>query len=382
MSTPKKWIWQHPDYPQFNYDLQALLPRLREIAFNTGKLHKVVDLLDDEEVRSLRIDSYSNEILKTSEIEGEYLQRDSVKDSLRKKLDNSFDYGKDRSTRETDALADILIDANYNNRPLSLERLHGWHHALFPSGYSSMTKICTGIFRDYDDMTVGDNRLGSDKVYYLAIPAPRIEEDINKLLAYINHSDDDPYIKSALAHIWFVSIHPYDDGNGRVSRVIADFILSKDLGLANKYYSVSAAIHTDKKGYYEVLEKSQNLFYNRTFDFTKWLIWHLDTHNNAILITLQKVEQLIEKIRFWNKARLVALNDRQIKVINRLLDIGIDNFEGALSAKKYMAMTKTSIATAKRDIQALLKHELLQQVDGTAGRSTRYMLHIGKKPLN
>lgn len=382
MSTPKKWIWQHPDYPQFNYDLQALLPRLREIAFNTGKLHKVVDLLDDEEVRSLRIDSYSNEILKTSEIEGEYLQRDSVKDSLRKKLDNSFDYGKDRSTRETDALADILIDANYNNRPLSLERLHGWHHALFPSGYSSMTKICTGIFRDYDDMTVGDNRLGSDKVYYLAIPAPRIEEDINKLLAYINHSDDDPYIKSALAHIWFVSIHPYDDGNGRVSRVIADFILSKDLGLANKYYSVSAAIHTDKKGYYEVLEKSQNLFYNRTFDFTKWLVWHLDTHNNAILITLQKVEQLIEKIRFWNKARLVALNDRQIKVINRLLDIGIDNFEGALSAKKYMAMTKTSIATAKRDIQALLKHELLQQVDGTAGRSTRYMLHIGKKPLN
>jgi Fic family protein len=223
-------------------------------------------------------------------------------------------------------------------------------------------------------MEVVSGAHGREKVHYLAIPAAKIENDIEKLLEYINNSSENPYIKSAKAHLWFVSIHPYDDGNGRVARVIADYILSKNMKLEYKYFSISSAIQLDKKGYYEALESSQNLLYNREYDFTKWIKWHIQTLRASVDFGLKKVEIVVQKAKYWNKVNQEELNSRQIKVLNKLLEYPKDDFEGGLSTKKYMSMTKVSKPTAFRDMQALVAFGYLQQIEGTAGRSVKYEL--------
>ncbi|HIP21344.1 MAG TPA: Fic family protein [Sulfurimonas sp.] len=182
------------------------------------------------------------------------------------------------------------------------------------------------------------------------------------------------YIKSAKAHLWFVSIHPYDDCNGRIARVIADYILSKNTNLEYKYFSISSAIQLDKKGYYEALEMSQNLLYNREYDFTKLIQWHIKTLKHSVDLGLNKVDIVVQKAKFWNRVNQEELNSRQIKVLNKLLEYFKDEFEGGLSTKKYMNMTKVSKPTAFRDIQDLVKYKYIQQIEGTAGRSVKYEL--------
>ena len=373
MKSIKKWLWQHDDYPNFDYVQPTLNALLSKVSRNTGRLEGLIYGLNDKNINSLIIDATINEILKSSEIEGEILSRDSVRSSVRKKLDKSFDYLNDSSTRHTDGLVTLLLDSRQNSALLTEERLHGWHSILFPTGYSDGHKINVATYRS-DEMSLVSTKGYRETVHYLAPPHEQLNEEMNSFLDYVNQSKENPYVKSAIAHIWFVSIHPYDDGNGRIARTIANHVLSKELGLDHKYYSLSTAIKKERKSYYDTLEKSQNLFYNREFDFTKWILWHTNMVNTAIENSLEQIKIIAQKTKFWDKAREYPLNERQLKVLNKLLDKGSENFEGGLSTKKYAKMVSTSSATAKRDIGSLVDYGLIEHVEGSAGRNVRYQL--------
>ena len=374
----KKWIWQHPNYPNFNYDKSQLLELISQIDYHRGILDGMTKLFNQDDIRKIQIDTLTDEAINTSLIEGEVFKRESVRSSFRKKLDKDFDALSDKySTKATDNLVEILIDCSLNKNPLTLERLHGWHNCLFENNYSKLNRINIASFRKDDDMEVISGAIGFEKVHYKAIPASKIDDDIKNFLEYCNTSSENIYIKCAVVHLWFVSIHPYDDGNGRISRAITDYILSKySLNTEFKLYSISTAINSDRKAYYEILDKTTNLFLNRTFDITPWLIWHLNILKNAMQNALLNIEHLIQKTKFWDIHRNQPLNERQIKVLNKIFDVGIDNFEGGLNTKKYMAITKVSKATATRDISELIEFECIKQVDGTAGRNVRYTINI------
>jgi len=376
MESIKKWLWQHEAYPSFSYEQSALNGLLSKVSRHTGRLEGAIDGLTDTSMNALVIDASINEIVQSSEIEGEILSRDTVRSSVRKRLDASFDYGGDSSTRHTDGLVGLLLDSRDNKTCLTEERLHGWHSILFPTGYSDGHKINVAHYRS-DEMSVVSSKGYRETVHYLAPPHEQLKEEMKRFLDYVNHSkEEDPYVKSAIAHIWFVSIHPYDDGNGRIARTITNYVLSKELGLDHKYYSLSTAIKADRKGYYDALERSQNLFYNRDFDFTQWVEWHTNMINRAIESSLDQIKIITQKTKFWDKARAYPLNERELKVLNKLLDKGMENFEGGLSTKKYASMSNTSIPTAKRDITQLIEYRLIKHVEGSAGRNTRYVINL------
>ena len=375
MEKVKKWLWEHDSYPNFKYENNLLSNTLTTVSRTTGRLEGVIYALNDKSVNTLIVDTSVNEILQSSGIEGEVLSRDSVRDSVRKKLDEAFDYSSDSSTRHTDGLASLIIDSGASSTPLTHERLHGWHSILFPSGYSDGIKIDVAQYRS-DEMSVVSQKGYREIVHYVAPPKENLTEEMDKLLTYINNKEENPFIKSAISHIWFVSIHPYDDGNGRLARAITNYVLAKELELDNSYFSLSSAIRQNRKEYYDMLEQAQNLFYNRTFDFTKWIGWHTDMVSTAIDISLDQIKIVSQKAKFWDRAGEVPLNERHIKVINKMLNKGIDNFEGNLSTKKYASIAKTSIPTAKRDITQLVDFGLICKVEGSAGRNTRYRLEI------
>jgi len=369
-----KWIWQHENYPHFTYDKDALIDILGSLEYHRGILDGVSKLFNETDIQAMEIETLLEEAINTSEIEGEYLKRESVRASLLKKLDTGFDTTQDSSTHQTDALIDILIDSSMNKSPLTLTRLHGWHNSLFVSGYSKLNPIKVATFRTHNDMEVVSGAIGHEKVHYLAPPQKQIASDIDTLLTWCNNSKENIYIKSALAHLWFVSIHPYDDGNGRISRALTDYILSSQDESTTRFklYSISTAINSDRRGYYDILDKTTNLFVNRKFDFTPWVLWHLKTLDKAMQIAHKNIEYTIQKTKFWDKHRDKNFNDRQVKVLNKVLDKGSENFLGGISTKKYMAMTKVSKATAIRDIKELVGYECVKAVEGASGRNLRY----------
>jgi len=373
-----KWIWQHKNYPTFAYDKGQLSTLISDIEYLRGVLDGSSKLFNKDALRKIEIERLTDEAISTSLIEGEVFQRESVRSSLRKRLDKEFDARSDTyATATTDSLVEILIDCGLNKEPLTLDRLHGWHNCLFENQYSQLYKINVATFRKNDDMEVVSGAIGYEKVHYLAPPVAKIEADIKKLFAYCNESDENIYIKSAIAHLWFVIIHPYEDGNGRIARAITDYILTQGTTFTQfKLYSISTAINGDRKGYYEILDKTTNLLKNRKFDITPWIEWHLNTLKNAMQSSLKSIEYLVEKTKFWDKYRKYAFNERQIKVINKILDMGSENFEGGISTKKYISLTKVSKATAVRDISYLVKLGVLQQIEGSSGRNTRYRLDI------
>jgi len=372
----KKWIWQHPNYPNFAYDKSILSELLTEIEYQRGILDGVSKLFGKEDIRQIEIDALTDEAINTSLIEGEIFKRESVRSSFRKRLDK--DFGDDKhATPSSDALSDILIDCNLNREPLTLERLHGWHNCLFENSYNGLHKINVASFRKDDDMEVVSGAIGFEKVHYRALPVEQIKDDIKNFLEYCNNSEENIYIKSAITHLWFVSIHPYDDGNGRISRAITDYLLSGNTTATQfKLYSISTAINNDRKGYYDILDNTTNLFINKTFDITPWLVWHLNILKNAMTIALKNIEYLVQKTKFWDLHRTNPLNERQIKVLNKVLDMGSENFEGGISTKKYISLTKISKATAVRDISQLLEFGCIKQIEGAGGRNIRYVVNI------
>jgi Fic family protein len=374
----KKWIWQHQDYPNFKYDKTKLTSLINEIEYKRGLLDGISTLFTQDDIRNIEIDTLTDEAINTSLIEGEIFKRESVRSSFRKKLDKDFDETADtHTTASTDSLVEILIDCSLNKEPLNKDRLHGWHNCLFENRFSRLNKINIARFRTHDDMEVVSGAIGHEKVHYKAIPLSQMDEDISNFLDYCNTSSENIYIKSAIAHLWFVIIHPYDDGNGRISRAVTDYILSSTTTITQfKLYSISTAINNDRKGYYNILDKTTNLFINKEFDITPWLQWSLGILKDAMDQALKNTQYLIQKTKFWDIHRNQPLNERQIKVLNKILDMGNENFEGGISTKKYIAITKVSKATAVRDITALLEFGCIKQIDGSAGRNIRYEVNI------
>ncbi|MCG3692173.1 Fic family protein [Aliarcobacter butzleri] len=374
-----KWIWQHKDYPNFKYDKSKLTDLLTQIEYNRGILDGISKLFSSKDIVKIEIETLTDEAINTSLIEGEILKRESVHSSFKKKLDKDFDAINDKySTVATDNLVEILIDSNLNKSDLNVDRLHAWHNCLFEHAqYNKLTKIDIAKFRSHSDMEVISGAIGHEKVHYKAIPVERIDEDMKNFLKYCNENSENIYIKVALAHIWFVIIHPYDDGNGRIARAITDYILSQNNSNTQfKLYSISTAINKDRKGYYDILDRTTNLFLNKEFNLTSWIVWHLNILNRAMEEALKNIEYLIQKTKFWDKHRSKALNERQIKVLNKILDVGNENFEGGLNTKKYISLTKVSKATAVRDITALVEFGCIKQIVGTAGRNVRYEIDL------
>ena len=225
-------------------------------------------------------------------------------------------------------------------------------------------------------MQIVSGSIGREKVHYQAMPQKKIEPSMQELITYINDSSENFIVKSAVAHLWFESIHPYDDGNGRIGRAIVNYILAKDGGLDNRYYSISSAINDDRKGYYNSLEKAQNLLHNKDLEITEWIQWHTKSIKKSIDISLQNIEKVIIKTRFYDKIKHVKLNEKQNKVINKLLDIGEGNFEGGLTNKKYRALTKTDAVTASRHLKDMVKKGIIKEVEGFSGRNIRYELDM------
>ena len=263
-----------------------------------------------------------------------------------------------------------------NKEKLSIDRLHHWHRAIFENYESVLYPVSKGRFRDQDDMQIVSGSTGKEKIHYVAMPPTQINQSIQELIAYCNDSKENFLVKSAVAHLWFESIHPYDDGNGRIGRALTNYILSKDGGLDNKYYSISSAINMDRKGYYNILEKTQNLMQNKDLDITEWIIWHTQSIEKSIEFSIQNIQIVVEKAKFYDKIRGIKLNEKQRKVVNRLLDAGEGNFEGGLTNRKYRSLTKTNAVTASRHIKDLLGKGILREVEGYGGRSTRYELNI------
>ncbi|EAK0962169.1 Fic family protein [Campylobacter upsaliensis] len=349
MINMAKWIWQSPNYPHFFYDEKALEALTNELIKNENKINSFIanyklDKLD------LQIQNLSDEIINSADIEGELLKRESVRASLRKKLDDNFDEFNDTfATKQSDNYASILLDAHFNKTPLNIERLHGWHNALFESGYSGLYKINVASFRK-DVIQVVSGKIGKEKVHYEAILPKDVEKNMQDFLTFCNHSSLNPYLKSAIAHLYFVIIHPYDDGNGRIARTIADFLLPSQ---TIKIYSLSSQINQHKKEYYELLEKTNR--FNEKCDICAWLTWHLKMTDLAMKNTFKIVNKLIFKTQFWDKFKNYDLNHHQQKVLNKILDIGIDDFKGKLNANKYASIAKIDLATANKELDELCK---------------------------
>ena len=374
----KKWIWEHENYPNFSYNKERLSEKIKRVEYLRGLVSGILSIANKDELDELEITNLTNEIINTSQIEGEYLNRDSVRDSVAKAINKAFASSEDMSTRHTDNLVTLMLDSHRNNELLSVERLHGWHNALFANsgGYEGVKKINIAKFRDYDDMKVIENAFNraGGVVKYLAPPCRLLEKDIDALIKYCNESNDEPYIKSALAHLWFVSIHPYDDGNGRISRVIADYILSKYLKEEHKTYSMSTTIYTKRAQYYEILDMTTNLHKNRHFDFTNWIEWNID----ILISTLEKAHEdvlfIVKKAKFWDRCKMLNLNEKHTVFLNDFINKLSRGGDNEFSNVDYRGITNTIPMTANRQIKKLLEHGLIAKVEGKAGRSTRYRI--------
>ena len=312
------------------------------------------------------------EALQTSAIEGQILDPDSVRSSVAKRL-GLPDSGLSKPDRYADGLVDILLDATGNySQPLTVERIHGWQAALFPAGYSGLHRIAIGDFRGGESpMQVISGPIGREKVNSEALPGENVGREMAAFLHGWQEENGklDGLLRAAIAGFWFVTIHPYEDGNGRLARAITDMALAQDEDLAVRYYSFSAQIMDERREYYGVLEKCQK----GGLDITAWLSWFLECFERAIDRSNKLIAKVLLKARFWETHGRVRIMDRQLKVVNRLLDACPGGFVGGLSTRKYVGMTKTSRATAYREITDLVTKGMLRQNTGK-GRSVSYDL--------
>ncbi len=369
------YIWQARDWPAWRFDLAALAQPLADVSraqgLLLGRLADVGMALRDQASLSV----LTEDVVKTSEIEGEQLNVQSVRLSIARRL--GVDVGNLAPVdRNVEGVVEMVLDATTNcNALLTRERMFGWHAALFPTGYSGLVRINVGGWRSDATvpMQVVSGPLGRQRVHFEAPPAAQLESDTSTFLAWANsESNESPLIKAGLAHLWFVTLHPFDDGNGRIARAVGDLFLARADGSPQRFYSLSAQIQRERKAYYDILERTQK----QSMDVTEWLAWFLATLHRAVGQAQHTLDVVLAKTRFWQQwaapgasANGAPLNERQAKLVNRLLD----GFEGKLTNSKWAAIAKCSPDTALRDITDLLVRGVLRKSDA-GGRSTSYEL--------
>lgn len=370
-----KWIWQQPDWPNFTWRDECLAPLLRECIQAQGRLMGMASSVGSSLSAQSELDALLQNIVTSSAIEGEQLNVGSVRSSLARRLGLELVEGNNVSMR-SEGLAQLMLDATQHfDKPLTLERLLDWHEWLFPDQESALAarNIRVGALRGDEPMQVVSGRLDRPTVHFEAPPRHGLERQLDTFLGWFGSSRNqaglDPLLRAGIAHFWFVTLHPFDDGNGRLTRTITDLALAQGEAQAIRFYAMSASILEDRSGYYSILEGSQK----STLDITSWLQWFLQTLLRSLQQAMARIESVLAKARFWQAHRESGLSAEQTKVVNRLLNGGERGFEGGISAAQYQTVAKVSKATATRHLAELLDKGCLQRLPG-GGRSTRYQI--------
>ncbi|MBI5444296.1 MAG: Fic family protein [Deltaproteobacteria bacterium] len=365
-----EYLWQSLAWPQFRWDAAAVLTAVAETRLAQGRLLGRLEALGFQEEARVEAEAVVQEALKTSEIEGERLSRDSVRSSVARRLGLDA-AGLPPPERNVDGLVEMLLDAtNRSDAPLTAERLKGWHAALFPTGYSGLTKITVADWRP-GPIQVVSGRPGRERVHYEAPPAVRVPEEMGCFLSWwvSERGSLEGLLRAGVAHLWFETIHPFDDGNGRLGRAVAEMALAQAEGSRRRCYSLSAQISAEREAYDRALEEAQF----GGCEITDWLFWFVGCVKRAVERSAGEARLAVRRALFWQRQPVSTLSARQVKVVNRLLEAGPGGFEGGLTNRTYRGMTKASAATALRDLQDLADRGILVRKAG-GGRSTSYDL--------
>ena len=362
------YIHKLPDWPRFVWDEKRLVKQLASVRHRQGRLIGRMEALGFPLRAEAVLQTLTLDVLKSSEIEGEILDREQVRSSIARHL--GIDIGASTpANRNVEGIVEMMFDATQNyDKPLTKERLSGWHASLFPAGYSGVSKIRVGAWRDdrKGPMQVISGPVGRERVHFEAPSADRLEREMTAFLDWFNNNDDtDPVLRAGIAHFWFVTIHPFEDGNGRIARVIADIMLARSEKSPQRFYSMSTQIHRERKTYYEVLEAAQK----GTLDITAQLEWFLDCLGRAFDGVDSTLATVFRRAGFWESHGGEPFNERQRSLLNKLLD----DFEGKLTSSKWAKMANCSQDTALRDILDLVNRGILTK-DASGGRSTSYSL--------
>ena len=362
------YIWQRPDWPNFRWDDGRLLEPLGAARFKQGRFLGSMARLGFDLKLETRLEALTEDVVKSSEIEGEILDRGSVRSSIARRL-GVPEAAVAPSDRRTEGVVEMMLDATENYAaPLTRERLFAWQAALFPTGYSGLRRVRTGAWRDdaSGPMQVISGPVGRERVHYEAPPANRLDAEMQRFLDWFNgRAEPEELLRAGVAHLWFVTIHPFDDGNGRVARAIADQALAQAEESNQRFYSMSSQIRKERSDYYDMLERTQK----GDLDVTEWLIWFLSCFSRAIDGAEAAAANVLRKADFWQRYAREAFSTRQKAVLNRFLD----GFEGKLTAKKWVALAKVSIPTAQRDINDLVERGILRRNPG-GSKNTSYDL--------
>lgn len=362
------YIWQASDWPKWRYDLSVLAGPMGEVSraqgVLIGRLADVGMALRDQ----ASLAALTEDVVKTSAIEGEVLGVESVRSSIARRL--GVEIGALAPLdRRVEGVVEMVLDATAHcDAPVTRERLFGWHGALFPTGRAGLSKIKVAGWRDDagGPMQVVSGPIGRQRMHFEAPPADRLDAEVGRFLDWINAaSNDPPLLKAGLGHLWFVTLHPFDDGNGRIARAIGDLLLARADGSPQRFYSLSAQIQRERKGYYEILERTQK----QSMEVTEWLTWFLHTLHDAVDQAQHTLDAVLGKARFWQRWAVIPLNERQVALLNRL----VDGFDGKLTSSKWAAIARCSPDTALRDINDLMARGVLRK-SGAGGRSTSYEL--------
>jgi len=361
-----KYIYQHENWTDFTWQNVVVSAVLGEVRLLQGKILGQIHSLGFSSKAEKNLDMLTLDVVKSAEIEGEKLNYDQVRSSIARRLGINT-AGLVASPRNVDGVVEMMLDAMLNfKKPLTEERLFGWHAALFPTGYSGMYKIETAKYRS-EEMQIVSGAMEKERVHYEAVPAKDVKAEMDIFLLWLNDREVviDSVLKSAIAHFWFIIIHPFDDGNGRIARAISDMLLARSENSPERFYSFSNRIQQEKNDYYETLKTEQH----SEGDITQWLVWFLTCLKHALLETEESMQNILRKAEFWEKHKETPINERQRLMINKLFE----DFFGKLTSSKWAKITKTSSDTALRDIKDLIAKGILKQAEG-GSRNANYTL--------
>ncbi len=368
MHRMKAFLHQQDNWPEFTWNSNEFLSLLGEARNLQGRLVGKMETLGFDLRNEALLDTLTLDVIKSSEIEGEILNPDQVRSSIARRLGMEI-AGTVETDRNVEGVVEMMLDATQNClKPLTADRLFDWHAALFPTGRSGMHKITVADWRKdtTGPMQVVSGAMGKEKVHYQAPDSELLEKEMTRFLDWFNsNASIDLVIKAAIAHLWFVTIHPFDDGNGRITRALTDMLLAQSDKSNQRFYSMSAQIRIERKQYYELLEKTQK----GNLDITNWIAWFLSCLINALKSTDIVLTKVLFKADFWQKYIDTVINDRQKKILNKLMD----GFEGKLTSSKWAKIAKCSKDSAVRDINDLIEKGILQR-EAAGGRSTNYEL--------